>query len=75
MIQHHSYFLTNIFLADDDEDDRDFFSQALNEVCNQAHLMQAENGVELMKILSRPPSPLPDVIFLDPYMPGKNGYE
>jgi Response regulator containing CheY-like receiver, AAA-type ATPase, and DNA-binding domains len=65
----------NIFLADDDEDDRLFFEEALKEVCDDAVLTVAENGDELMEILHRPPIPMPDVIFLDLNMPKKNGFE
>lgn len=65
----------NIFLADDDEDDRLFFEEALKEVCNDAILTVAEDGDELMEILYRPPVPMPDVIFLDLNMPKKNGFE
>jgi len=65
----------NIFLADDDEDDRLFFEEALKEVCNDAILTVAEDGDELMEILHRPPVPMPDVIFLDLNMPKKNGFE
>ena len=65
----------NIFLADDDEDDRLFFEEALKEVCDDAILTVAENGDELMEILYRPPVPMPDVIFLDLNMPKKNGFE
>ena len=65
----------NIFLADDDEDDRLFFEEALKEVCDDAILTVAENGYELMEILYRPPVPMPDVIFLDLNMPKKNGFE
>ncbi|MNE69045.1 Response regulator rcp1 [compost metagenome] len=65
----------NIFLADDDEDDRLFFEEALKEICIDAILTVAEDGDELMEILYRPPVPLPDVIFLDLNMPKKNGFE
>lgn len=65
----------NIFLADDDEDDRSFFQDALNEVCHGSNLTVAKNGIELMDLLYQPPVPMPDVLFLDLNMPAKNGFE
>jgi CheY-like chemotaxis protein len=75
MTVNNQCFSRNVFLADDDEDDCLFFSQALNEVCHEAVLTASHNGQELMHLLNRPPEPLPDVIFLDLNMPVKNGYE
>ena len=69
------YDSKNIFLADDDEDDRDFFQQGLKEVCDPCILTTAENGEVLMNLLSRKVSGLPDIIFLDLNMPAKNGFE
>jgi CheY-like chemotaxis protein len=63
----------NILLADDDEDDRIFFRDALREVNPHAILNEVENGVELMHRLSC--RSLPDLLFLDLNMPLKNGYE
>lgn len=71
----NTFFSHHIFLADDDAEDRDIFAEALAEVHAEAVLTVAENGIKLMDILSIPPVPLPDVIFLDLNMPGKNGYD
>jgi CheY-like chemotaxis protein len=65
----------NVYLADDDEDDRMFFREALKEICKGSHLIMATDGWELMDILHSPPNPLPDIIFLDINMPRKNGLE
>lgn len=62
-----------IFLAEDDEDDRLLFNEALSIVSESALLTQAKNGLELMKNLHNVASP--DIIFLDLNMPLKNGYE
>ncbi len=65
---------THIFLADDDEDDRLFFEEALREVTQQVMLDTAEDGESLMKKLKHTPE-LPDLLFLDLNMPKKNGFE
>ena len=68
--------MKNIFLAEDDADDRMFFEDALNEVDIPTQLTISNNGLELMSNLDiltvHPP---PDVIFLDLNMPFKNGLE
>ncbi len=65
----------NVFLADDDEDDRLFFEEALREVCTKSLLVMADNGERLMEVLRDRRNPQPDVLFLDLNMPKKNGYE
>ncbi|HEY0656023.1 MAG TPA: response regulator [Chryseosolibacter sp.] len=67
--------ITHILLADDDEDDRALFSDALNEIYSRVKLTTAKNGVDLMKLLESWKGSLPDVIFLDLNMPLKNGFE
>lgn len=68
--------IKNIFLAEDDADDRMFFEDALKEVAMPTQLTLSNNGVELMNNLDiltvHPP---PDVIFLDLNMPLKNGFD
>jgi len=65
----------NIVLADDDEDDRDIFEQALNETKHQTHLECFENGLSLINYLRHNDTELPDVIFLDLNMPSMDGFE
>ena len=64
-----------ILLADDDEDDRFFFQEALNELSIGTRLTAVHDGEQLMKLLTETASALPDVLFLDLNMPRKNGYE
>lgn len=53
-----------IFLADDDEDDRIFFTNALEDILSATDITEYTNGVELMKSLYTE-EVLTDVIFLD----------
>ncbi len=64
-----------ILLADDDEDDRLFFQDAIEALPLKTSLKMVENGKELMDYLQLVEPSLPDVIFLDLNMPGKNGLE
>jgi CheY-like chemotaxis protein len=65
---------TLIFLADDDEDDRMMFGEALSETSVRARLQTANDGEKLLSLLHTCTT-LPDVIFLDLNMPNKNGVE
>lgn len=70
-----SLFLTrNILLADDDKDDQLLFREALEELSIPTHLTTAQNGEQLMQMLTDGKQPLPDVLFLDLNMPRKNGF-
>ncbi len=64
-----------IILADDDEDDRLFFSDAFNELKMNTKVTTFNDGVELMDYLNDTNSVLPNVLFLDLNMPRKNGIE
>lgn len=65
----------NIMLADDDEDDRLFFTEAFEEVKIKTHITTFNDGVQLMNYLKEITNPLPDIIFLDLNMPRKSGIE
>lgn len=64
-----------ILLADDDLDDRLFFTKALRELPVESVLTTVNDGNELMDFLSNEASELPDVLFLDINMPKKSGTE
>ncbi len=64
-----------ILLADDDEDDRMFFTDAFKEIKINTRVNTFNDGVELMNYLNKENSILPNVLFLDLNMPRKNGIE
>ncbi len=65
----------NILLADDDIDDRLFFSKALKEMPFSTKLATVHDGDELMNYLNMNLINLPDILFLDLSMPRKTGFE
>ena len=65
----------NICLADDDEDDRLFFTEAFDEIRINTKVQTFNDGVALMDYLNDEDSILPNVLFLDLNMPRKNGVE
>jgi CheY-like chemotaxis protein len=64
-----------IVLADDDEDDRLFFTDAFGELKINTKVNTYNDGVELMDYLNNDESILPDILFLDLNMPRKSGKE
>ena len=64
-----------IFLADDDNDDRMLFKEALVELPFDLTVQTFDNGVDLMSSLLDNELSLPDIIFLDLNMPLMNGEE
>lgn len=67
--------ILNIALADDDEDDRTLFKEAIDEIPIETKLSLFNHGQELMDHLSLPNIVLPHLVFLDLNMPIKNGMQ
>ncbi|CAM3760004.1 response regulator [Flavobacterium chungbukense] len=63
-----------IYLADDDEDDRILFLDAVEELNLPLNVVQTTDGNELLNTLHNADH-LPEIIFLDINMPCKNGFE
>lgn len=61
-----------VFLVDDDADDREFFSDALEEVDLNVRLTLYSSAEEVLNKL-RSSENLPDILFLDLYMPKMDG--
>jgi DNA-binding response OmpR family regulator len=64
----------SIFLADDDDDDRDFFNDAIKELGSGFKLTMVNSGDKVMDYFNDK-NPLPQFVFLDINMPVKNGIE
>jgi CheY-like chemotaxis protein len=64
-----------ILLVDDDEDDRQFFADALEGIELNTDLHQLENGKSCMEYLLGDTDNTPDLVFLDLNMPIMNGFE
>lgn len=69
----HTSQPVHVLLADDDEDDRLMLEEAVRDVLPQIRFESVENGDALMTLLSMQDRTLPDMVFLDLNMPGKNG--
>jgi len=69
------YSRKNIYLADDDEDDRILFTEAVEELNLDVSVRTACDGLELLNALKDGSEPVPEMIFLDINMPGKSGFE
>lgn len=64
----------HIFLADDDEDDRDFFQEAITNLPINYSLDMVDNGEKAVNYFKNSKI-VPDFVFLDINMPIKNGFE
>jgi CheY-like chemotaxis protein len=67
--------IDTLLLVDDDIDDQQIFTEALETVDPSIKLIIASNGLEALQLLNTPGSILPDMIFLDLNMPMMNGKE
>ncbi len=65
--------LPNIFLAEDDFADFQFFVEAFKKISPLYKVTRAKNGLECMSMLKT--SIKPELIFLDLNMPGHNGID
>lgn len=65
----------HIILADDDEDDRLFFTDAFEELKISTKVQTYNDGADLMEYLNTEDAILPEILFLDLNMPKKNGIE
>lgn len=64
----------SIFLADDDDDDRGFFMDAIAEIDNSCKLVITDSGDKVVNYFNNI-NPLPQFVFLDINMPVRNGIE
>jgi len=64
-----------IFIADDDEDDRLLFLDAVQDLGLPVAVESACDGQQLLNTLCSTMQRLPDLIFLDINMPVKNGFD
>ncbi|MFC4097528.1 response regulator [Euzebyella saccharophila] len=64
-----------VVLVDDDEDDRMFFADALQEIELKTDLQEFHNGQELLDFLTGDCEEFPQLIFLDLNMPVMDGFE
>jgi CheY-like chemotaxis protein len=65
----------HILLADDDENDRFLFKEAMSKLTIPLEIHTVNNGDQLMSYLTRADAVLPDLLFLDLNMPRKNGMQ
>lgn len=63
---------TSLFYVDDDQDDLEFFEEAVCKLGQGVMLFQGAE--ELLSVIKNPP-PTPSMVFLDLNMPNKNGFE
>jgi len=65
----------HVLLADDDENDRLLFKEALEETKIKTVVKTVDDGIALMEYLGNPEVILPHVLFLDLNMPCRGGMD
>lgn len=70
-----SFSLKHICFADDDEDDRLFFKEALTDISSDIVLNLFKDGKELLEYILTPNIVIPNIVFLDLNMPLMNGMQ
>ena len=64
-----------ILLVDDDEDDRQFFAEALDSLDMNTELVQLTNGEACLEYMENKKDDCPNLLFLDLNMPIMNGFQ
>ncbi|WP_221393769.1 response regulator [Dyadobacter sp. NIV53] len=67
--------LSNIYLTDDDDDDRFLICEAIKAIGISVHIIEAVNGCDLLGKIGHDHAPKADLILLDMNMPRMNGLE
>jgi CheY-like chemotaxis protein len=65
----------NFLVVDDDADDRELFSEAVEELDDSVYCVAASDGFEALEKLGGDPPCTPDLIFLDINMPAMDGWQ
>ncbi len=65
----------HIYLVDDDQEDRELFSEALLLVNKSIGLIEIPSAFKLIETLNSPVVPKPEIIFMDINMPKFTGLE
>lgn len=67
--------LKYVYLADDDEDDRLLFSDAVESIFDDCEVATFVDGERLIRHLKSNPDIVPFIMFIDINMPRMNGFE